>query len=175
MRKSEDKYDFCVRWDPFFLSPDTPAGGIPMPDDFSSAIASLKENGKAVGIDFTCKTELLPNTTLVHTLVEYSKQAGGSTQNDLVEVLFKAHFTDAEGQTLDNLLKYAKSVGLDVDATKSHITNPDNQKVITSKAKEWSDKGVTEVPYFVINGEAVFHGDKDEASFLKEFERLAKR
>ena len=49
----------------------------------------LKAAGNSVGINFTGKCPVTPNTLPAHALLDYSKEVdGGSKQNDLMEAIF---------------------------------------------------------------------------------------
>lgn len=136
----------------------------------------MKSAGQEVGIDFTGKCDIRPNTTLSHVLMEYTRQVGGLTkQNQLAEMLFQGYFTDGDVLYLDKLLEYAESLGLNKDAAKTYLTNPDNKKAVIERASEWTMQGVSGVPQFRMNGQMVFSGAQHEHTFVRVFETIAQK
>ena len=90
-----------VRWLPFQLNPDLPAGGIPRADYRKAKFGSLErskqmdarviEEGKGEGIDFAFdRMEIQPNTTQAHRLIGFAQEQG--LGNEVVTALFAAHF-----------------------------------------------------------------------------------
>lgn len=50
----------------------------------------MKQAGSAVGLDFTYKCPVFPNTIKPHALLEYAKEKdNGQKQNEVSEKLFK--------------------------------------------------------------------------------------
>nr|XP_002734720.1 PREDICTED: uncharacterized protein LOC100375622 [Saccoglossus kowalevskii] len=179
IEKAQDQYEISVSWEPFFLRPNTPVEGVAKPPATAGnprVGERLKTAGSAVGIDFTGKCDVLPNTALAHVLMEYTKQVSSlAKHNQMAEILFKGYFTDGDPPFLDKLLEYAESIGLDRDATKTYLMNPENRKSVYDKATAWSVKGVSGVPDFRMNGQKVFSGAQDEQAFLRMFEIIAEK
>ena len=87
-----------VRWLPFQLNPDLPAGGIPRADYRKAKFGSLErskqmdarvaEEGKGEGIEFAFdRMAIQPNTTQAHRLIAFARN-----QTAVVDALFRAHF-----------------------------------------------------------------------------------
>ena len=49
----------------------------------------MKASGASVGIDFTGKSDVAPNTVACHALLEYAKEKDLKLQNDLAEIIFQ--------------------------------------------------------------------------------------
>lgn len=55
-------------------------------------VAALIQSGAEIGLQFTNKCPVFPNTLKAHALIEYSKEVGnGQKQNDVAEKLFKVN------------------------------------------------------------------------------------
>jgi predicted DsbA family dithiol-disulfide isomerase len=133
----------------------------------------MKQIGLDVGIDFTGKCGRSPNTMLAHCLMDFALTIDGpKKQNELQEVIFNAYFTLGIYPDLENLLKLASQVNLSTASAKKHIMNPEVQKKVAEEARGYSKQGVHGVPYFYLNGEALFSGAQEVAKFLDAFKRV---
>ena len=177
MGQVQDKYEFRVSWEPFLLRPAMPKEGIPKPADYKAASGHLKSSGEAVGINFTGKTPRFPYTLPCHVLMEYAKSVDATyaKQNELAEVIFQGYFTDGVYPDEENLLKMAVQVGLDETAARAALRDPAKTEHARSVAQSWSAKGVTGVPYFIMNGQKVFSGAQGPETIVKMFEIVAER
>ena len=55
-----------------------------------SRVAALVQSGAEIGLQFTNKCPVFPNTLKAHALMEYAKEVeNGQKQNDVAEKLFK--------------------------------------------------------------------------------------
>lgn len=55
-------------------------------------VAALIQSGAEIGLQFTNKCPVFPNTLKAHALMEYSKEVeNGQKQNDVAEKLFKVN------------------------------------------------------------------------------------
>jgi predicted DsbA family dithiol-disulfide isomerase len=101
----KDEFEVEVRWLPFQLNPDLPAGGIPRADYRKAKFGSLERSkqmdarviaeGKGEDIDFAFdRIERQPNTTEAHRLIAFAQQQG--LGNEVVNALFTTHFEQAK-------------------------------------------------------------------------------
>lgn len=119
---------FAVEWHPYQLNPDMPEGGMERrayrAAKFGSSAKSdamdrqLTEIGASLGIGF--RYDLIrrtPNTLASHLLVAEALQAGGSAlQNQVVESLFQAYFTQGRDVGRAEVLReIAREAGFDHD------------------------------------------------------------
>lgn len=176
----KDKYEFTVRWEPFFLRSDTPPEGRPKPASYpdlsNPRVQALLQTGKAVGIDFTYKCPVFPSTLKSHALMDYAKEKnGGIHQNDVAEKLFKKYFTDGDKLMEDTVLGVAEEAGFDRNEVTAHINNQEVLQGVLQTASQWSMQGVSGVPTFFINGKQVFSGAQDVNAFVKMFDTINER
>ena len=91
--------DVVVRWHPFELNPEMPAGGADRreylqqkfgdPDRFRDAQQRLVELGRAAGLDYRFEAQSrMPNTRASHALARLA----GEREAEVVEALFAAYF-----------------------------------------------------------------------------------
>ncbi|KAK3094322.1 hypothetical protein FSP39_000317 [Pinctada imbricata] len=178
MDSVKEKYDFRVRWEPFMLRPNTPPEGSPKPAQYTDPnnprVAALKQSGADVGLDFTYKCPVFPNTIKPHVLMEYAKDVDdGEKQNQVAELLFHKYFTDGDALGDTTLLDVASAAGLDKDQLLSRLTDQSKLEGALNKALSWSNKGISGVPTFYMNGQKMFSGAQDKDTFIRVFEIVA--
>lgn len=175
----KDRYDVTVRWRPYLLRSNMPEEGVPKPEPEPGnprVNPRLKSAGDAVGIDFTGKCARYPNTLRAHALLEYAGSVdGGSKQNDLQEVVFKAYFTDGLYPDTANLMKQAEQVGFNAEEVKKVITDQKCMDEAHEKARDATREGVTGVPCFFMNGQRTFSGAQDPSAFIQMFDKIHER
>ncbi|XP_064638165.1 uncharacterized protein LOC135494246 [Lineus longissimus] len=158
------------------IRPQIPLEGEPKPPDTPGnprVGQQLKAAGQAVNIDFTGKSDIRPNTALSHVLMDFTLQKyGAERQNDLAESLFKAYFTDGTQLNKADLLDLAREMNLDVAAADQAMSDQAMFEEIYKKDEEWKKKGVSGVPYFLMNGKPTFSGAQDVSAFLATFEKV---
>lgn len=162
-----------VRWHPYQLRPQAPREGAPKPPatpDNPRVGARLAAAGRAVGIDFTGKTDRTPNTLSAHTLMDFAAKAGGpAVQNALQEVLFRQYFTDGVFPEGAGLLAAAEEVGLDARAAMEHVEDVANRSKVAREAQHFAREGLSGVPSFFVNGRFCFSGAQPPEAFLEAF------
>jgi len=173
-------YEFRVRWEPFLLRPNTPDEGLPMPDWYkdpnNQRVSQVRAVGKSLGLEFSTGRTRFANTLKAHTLLEYAKEVdGGDKQDRLSELIFKLAFAEASMLQEDCLVEAAGKCGLDKDAARAYITNKDNVARTLNKALQWSEKGISGVPAFYINGQKMFSGAQEPQVFERMFQVAAEK
>eukprot|EP00164_Ancoracysta_twista_P001526 GFYU01002003.1.p1 GENE.GFYU01002003.1~~GFYU01002003.1.p1 ORF type:complete len:212 (-),score=63.41 GFYU01002003.1:818-1453(-) len=182
MKASADQYNFTIEWLPYQLRPETPVEGkakAPNTPDNPRVGARLKQGGLSVGIDFTGKTDRVPNTNKAHIALSTVHQleetgvAPVGAQNNLAEVLFRKYFTD--GHFLDNtaILAAVKEVGVKPELVKEKLDDEGEAELIRQADTYFKRQGVSGVPTFIFNGKPAFSGAQPTEAFLDAFDRSA--
>lgn len=157
---------FTIRWNPFQLNPDMPKEGLPRAAyraaKFGSAERSAEldrrvtEAAASVGLEFHLdRIERTPNTLDAHRLIWLAERQG--KQNDLVERLFQAYFT--EGRDIGDpgvLADCADSAG--VEDTLGFLNGDIARAEILEIDRAVRNAGVNGVPSFFLNGYGLFSG-----------------
>lgn len=177
MDASKDKYNFEVKWHPFFLNPNADVKGVDKVEYYKKKFgkeraAAITENMTRVfqelGLSF--KLGGLTGSTLdSHRLIALAGQQGLQKQNALVEELFLNYFTQ-EKYIGDRrvLLEAATKVG--IDGAEEWLNNPNaGIEEIQHDLKQFAE-GVSGVPNFLINGRQQLSGGQPPSSFLRAFE-----
>lgn len=151
-----------VRWLPFQLNPDIPAGGISRQEHVAlkhgaagpdrEKQAHMAALGRSLGLAFEFdKITVQPNTIDAHRLCGCA-QAQGS-QDAMVEALFEAFFT--QGVDLndhDALVSIAAGVGFDWGAVAMYLGSPRDVQTVVGLELQARVAGIDIVPFYVFNG-----------------------
>ena len=171
-----------VRWLPFQLNPDIPAGGMSRlehveakhgaagPDPEKQAhVAAL---GRRLGLKFELdKITVQPNTLDAHRLSGCAGRQG--RQDEMVEALFKAFFM--QGISLNDheaLAGLATTVGFDWAQVEAYLASATDVQAVERLELEARTAGIDIVPFFVFNGKVTVPG-AHEAKVLLEAMELA--
>lgn len=180
METLSSDYEFRIRWEPYFLRPQIPPEGLPIPDSYrdpnNPRVKHLRGVAASLGLNFNYDRKLFANTMKGHAMLEYAKQVdGGDKQNDVAEQLFRKCFTDAEDLQDKTCLDVAKQCGLDTEKVKEYINDEKNLNAVFQKAMSWSNKGISGVPTFYFNSQKMFSGAQEPQVFQRMFEVAAER
>lgn len=170
---SQSSHNISVVWEPFLLRGDSiPEGGVDKGGSPETRVpARMKEAGARVGIDFTGKCDKYPNSLSTHALLKYTHENSPMKQNVLSEILFRQYFTDGLYSNGENLKAAAVEAGLDdPEAAAAYAENPANKEKSRQEALANSKRGVSGVPFFLINGDPIGSGAQPAEAFLEYFE-----
>mmetsp|Transcript_41120 Transcript_41120/g.96091 ORF Transcript_41120/g.96091 Transcript_41120/m.96091 type:complete len:178 (+) Transcript_41120:158-691(+) len=170
MEQAADRFDFApIRWHPFLLRPDMPLEGVPKPPDTPSnprVNSRLKAIGESVGIDFTGKCDVRPNSLLAHCLATVADQEGKG--DHLQEVLFRNYFTDGVDLCKkENLLRAAHEVGLNMAASAAVLEDMEVRQTVLKEDQKWKSQNIHGVPFFIFNGKTSCSGAQDAKSLIQ--------
>jgi predicted DsbA family dithiol-disulfide isomerase len=173
-----------VRWLPFQLNPDIPAGGIsrrehmelkhgpagPSPEK-QEHVAAL---GRRLGLTFELdRITVQPNTLDAHRLSGCAQKQG--RQDEMVEALFRAFFM--QGISLNDheaLTGLAATVGFDWSQVATYLASTTDVQAVERLELEARTAGIDIVPFFVFNGKITVSG-AHEVKVLLEAMELATR
>lgn len=172
-----------LRWRPFQLDASIPEGGVDRkaymqkkfgadPERARAVSQTIRDHGEALGIQFNFdKIERAPNTLDSHRLIRWAGTAG--CQNEMVDILFRRYFTDAEdiGER-SVLLDAAAEAGMDTDIVEYLLNRGADAELIRREDGLAREMGIQGVPSFVINEKWVMVGAQETASLIKMFDKL---
>jgi predicted DsbA family dithiol-disulfide isomerase len=170
-----------VRWLPFQLNPDIPAGGISRrehmerrhgPDGPSPEKQQhVAELGRRLGLAFELdRITVQPNTIDAHRLSGCAQRRGW--QDKMVEALFRAYFM--EGVSLndhDALAGVAATVGFDWGQVAAYLAGATDVQAVERLEREARTAGIDIVPFFVFNGEVTVSGAHEVTVLLDAMEQ----
>ncbi|XP_072958071.1 uncharacterized protein [Typha angustifolia] len=177
MDQTKDKFDFEVRWHPFFLNPSAPKEGIKKSDFYKQKFGSgydritarMTEVFRGLGLEYDT-SGLTGNTLDSHRLISFAAHQGYDKQNALVGELSLNYF--CQGKYIGDrqvLLDAAKKVGIEGAAELLEDPNKGIQEV--NEELEKYSSGISGVPHFVINGKFELSGGQPPEVFVKAFQK----
>lgn len=181
IKKFQGQKSFEVRWHPFFLNPDAPKEGVNKMEMYcqkfgeqrvQQMVPMMTETFAKEGLNYSMEGKT-GSTLNSHRLIALAGRQGLDKQDKLVELLFRAYFT--QGQFINDeqvLLKAAEEAG--VIGAQQLLDNDDELKsqVLHEVKTIAQAQGVTGVPFFIINDKYQLSGAQEPDTFAKVFERL---
>lgn len=177
---SQDRFDFEIKWHPYFLDPSAPEEGVSKMDfyrqKFGSRVEGLFAQMTKVfkGLDMDYDTSGLTGNSLdSHRLIYFAGRQNPDKQHRLVEELFAGYFTQAKyiGDR-EFLLECAQKVGLEGAA--EFLEDPNNGvKEVNEELQKYS-ANIRGVPNYVFNGKHNLSGGQPPEVFLRAFEAVSK-
>ena len=148
-----------VHWRPFFLNDWIPREGIGRDEYLTAKFGSVEAYKGIAGRVVTAAGEeglsyrpdmvkRQPNTIDCHRLIHWAEAIGKSAE--MKQRLMELYFRDGGDLTdTDVLVQAAADCGLDADEVRKRLATDEDVELISSQAREASDKGISGVPTFV--------------------------
>lgn len=176
-----------VSWQPFQLNPDMPREGrnraeyyreIFGPERAEVIAGSMQQTGEEEGIAFGNDPDARsPNTLSAHVLI-YRAQADAEAgehidANALAEKLFHAHHVACEDLGDHAVLtRIATEVGMDAGEVAALLAAGDDESEVRQRIARSAARGVSGVPFFIINGRYGISGAQPSEQLLSAFDRF---
>mgnify|MGYP004001823339 FL=1 len=173
-------YKFNINWHAFQLNPTMPTNGMDRKLYLNTKFGGenraediykqIELAGLSTGIEFNFKQiTIMPNSFYAHMLIEYSKEQ--NLQNKITEKLFTAFFLDGKNiSDIKVLMEIAEKNNID-NFTKETLNHRkdiiENVKLSDERSR---NKGVSGVPFFIINDNYAVSGAQESEVFEKIFE-----
>lgn len=171
-----------LRWHPFELNPDMPAGGENLrahiarkygtSDAQSEASrARLTALGADLGFAFRFTPEMrMVNTFRAHQLLDWAEAQG--RQHPLKMALFDAYFTRNEDVSdPETLASVAERAGLDGTGAAAALASGAHAAPVREKQMFWLQKGISGVPSMVFGGKYLVTGAQGEDTYMQLLHR----
>ncbi|WP_339758448.1 DsbA family oxidoreductase [uncultured Hoeflea sp.] len=155
--------DVEVRWRPYQLDPTLPKQGKDrqqyLEDKFGGAAGAEQAYAaiRAAGIDENIpfafdKIEVSANTLDAHRLIRWAGSLGLTTQQQVVDLLFKAYFEEGKNIGDDAVLKQiAEQAGLEMPVIERLLAGDADRDTVAAEIDQARQMGVTGVPCFIID------------------------
>ena len=172
-----------IQWHPFQLDPSIPEEGLDghvyLANKFGSSerikgmTDRLTQIGKNAGIDFDFEAEWLAvNTLPMHLLLHAAQSEGFQTQ--LKERFFKAYFEDRLPMNDDSVLEgIMAEFDWSADKVAEVLNDDDLAYAVKNEISYYQQKGVSGVPFFIINNKYGINGAQPSDVFLEVFETVS--
>lgn len=173
VRKDIPEFRYRARWRPFFLNPDTPPEGEPyLPflerkfggrDQVEALFERVRAAGRPYGLEYAFeKIRLRANTLRAHRLIHWVQEKGDAST--LVKQLFIAQFQRGEHVGDPRILvAIAAECGYDPVAVEEYLNLSRDEDVIWAEEREARERGIRQVPTFILNGKQIVVGAEDPA------------
>ena len=171
MRK---EYDLEVDWKPFFLRPETPPEGLPLPEYIRERMKDpnepLKLRAAREGLKMV-RGERIPSTRRAHQAAEFAR-AQGKLEPMSAAILKRYWEQGADLYSMDVLRGAALDAGLDADAMQAAIENETYRAAVETSVQEAHDLGIHAVPTFIFDDQVAVQGAQELPVFRAAMERL---
>ncbi len=157
IEKLKKEFNLEIEWRSFEIHPETPADGLDFDKIFPASDFEAKKNqleyfGSDVGINMN--NTRLSNSRLSLQVGEFAKSQGKFEvfQQEVFCVYFE------EGKDIgrkDVLLEIAGKIGLNKAALITYLNSSEAEKSVKDSSRRAIDSGITGVPTFIIEDEAV--------------------
>jgi len=152
-----------IEWRPFQLSPDMPREGRNRLEHYQEIfgreraeqiMSNMRVTGEEEGIDFGSSPDAMsPNTLSAHTLLQWAIDMPDVDADALAEALFHAHHVDcADLGSHEVLADIAAAAGMDADEARARLAAKDDEDRVQAAIEQSQARGVTGVPFFIIDG-----------------------
>lgn len=163
-----NRSDYSIIWRPYELNPGMPKEGMERREYRSRKFGSWEHSlardaqvaqaGQHAGISF--RHDLMkrtPNTLNAHRLIWFAQHEG--VQDGVVEVLFKAYFTEGwDVGDLEVLAGLGTAAGLDRAKTAAFLASDEGAEEVRREERMAVSKGISAVPTFILDGEELLSG-----------------
>lgn len=130
----------------------------------------MEERAAGVGLEYHLEGGRVGNTADAHRLVHLAGEQG--VQGDVVEALYKAHFTDRRSVfDRDSLVEVAAEAGLDAAAARDVLASGKFAAEVEADQHEARRLGATGVPFFVIDRRYGVSGAQPAEAFAQALDR----
>lgn len=185
--------DAILRWRPYQLDPDLPRPGQPLltwlarrhgsVERARAAMTQVRRTAAAEGIEFDVDRAIIANTFDAHRLLWFADQpeavfsgATADTQQELVESLHRAHFTDGlDLSDREVLIALAGEAGLDEDRVRQLLRTTEATADVRAALARAHDLGISSVPTFVFAGTYTVSGAQDARTMTGLLAEVARR
>jgi predicted DsbA family dithiol-disulfide isomerase len=173
--------DLAIGWRPFQLNPDMPAEGMDRKDYLRAKFGdraggrmyeAVEAAGREEGIPFAFdRIRRTPNTILAHRLIRYG--ARQDRQDDVVEAVFRAYFTEGEDiGRVETLVRLTESLGMDGAATRAYLDGDEDASQILAEDEFARRIGIQGVPCFLIERKYAISGAQPPEVFHEVFDKV---
>jgi predicted DsbA family dithiol-disulfide isomerase len=182
MKQLSSEHDFEVEYHPFELNPHMPKEGVNHKEylaekfggeeQYNVITARTSRVAAEEGLIFDFDQQnTSPNTRKAHALILLAKEE--NKQQEMVEALFKAYFSDGIDLSKDeNLIDIAVNIGLDKDNAHLILTDNNTHQLIGEREGELQQLGIRGVPFYIINNQFGISGAQTSETFIKAFKEI---
>lgn len=184
-----DEVDATITWHPFELNPGMPPEGQDIREHVAQKYGAsaeqsaanrlrLKEIGERLGFAFNHAPDMrIYNTFKAHQLLTWAGNAYGSdAQTRLKLALFAAYFQDnLDVSDEDVLLCVVADIGLDPEAGREILNDPENEAAVRAHLDHWIEQGISGVPAIIFDGKYLVPGAQEAETFVNVIRKVREK
>jgi predicted DsbA family dithiol-disulfide isomerase len=168
------EYELEVDWRPFFLRPDTPPEGSPLPAHVRERMKDpddpLKRRAEREGLTLV-RREIVPSTRRAHEAAEYARTRGAL--GPMHAALLRRYWTEGQDlHAMETLRGAAEDAHLDPDELQRAIEAGTHRTAVEASVREAAELGIHAVPTFIFDGRHAVQGAHELPVFRSVMQRL---
>jgi predicted DsbA family dithiol-disulfide isomerase len=175
-----------LRFQPFELNPQMPAGGQDItehltqkygstPEQQAASREAIRQRGEGVGFTFRKEGRgRVYNTFNAHRLLHWAELQDPARQHALKKALLGAYFTEGRSpEDREVLLAAVAQAGLDVEQARAVLDSDAYAAEVREREQFYLDNGIHAVPAVIINGKHLIQGGQPTEVFEQALRRIA--
>lgn len=131
------------------------------------------DRAKALGIDMMGDVTRVPNSTLMHVLLEWAHEQEPEAQHTLKGLCFQAYYSKNIFLNAENLANLAGQAGYDAEAAHAYLVSGQGVEQMRSRAQAAKASGINGIPHILVNDRPVWSGAQDPRIFKQGLLRMA--
>jgi predicted DsbA family dithiol-disulfide isomerase len=174
IEKLRKEYDLAADWKPFFLRPETPPEGLPLPAYIKEKMKDpndpLKLRAAREGLKMV-RGDRIPSTRRAHEAAEFAREQG--KLEPMHAALLKRYWEQGQDlYSLEVLRAAAADAGLNPGELQSALESGTYRKAVEQGVQEAHDLGIGAVPTFLFEDRFAVQGAQELPVFRAAMERL---
>lgn len=117
----------------------------------------------------------VPNSTLMHVLLEWAHEQNPDAQHSLKGLCFQAYYSKNIFLNAENLANLAGQAGYDAEAAHAYLVSGHGVEDMRSRARSAKAAGINGIPHIMVNDRPVWSGAQDPQTFKQGLLRMAVR
>ena len=182
LSRLDGEVEATIRIEPYELNPDMAAEGADTatylmrkygrtPEQLAQARARIQERGAEVGFTFGERKHVW-NTFNAHRMLHWAGLEGKAVE--LKRALLRAYHAEGRNPGApDVLVDLAREVGLDPVRAREIAEGDEFAAEVRQHEREWVQRGVSGVPFVVVNGKYALEGAHPPGDFEQAFRDIA--
>ena len=175
-----------LRFQPFELNPQMPAGGQDITEHLTQKYGStseqqaqsreaIRQRGESLGFTFRKEGRgRIYNTFNAHRLLHWAELQDAAKQHALKKALLRTYFTDGKSPAdKDVLVAAATAAGLDGGEARRILDGDDYAAEVREREQFYLNSGIHAVPAVIINGRHLIQGGQPTEVFAQALRQIA--
>ena len=186
LRNLDGQVQAELRFQPFELNPQMPAGGQDItehltqkygstPDQQAASREAIRQRGESLGFTFRSEGRgRVYNTFNAHRLLHWAELQDAASQHALKKALLEAYFTEGKSpEDKDVLVAAAVQAGLDAVEARRILDGDAYAAEVRERERFYLDNGIHAVPAVIINGKHLIQGGQPTEVFEQALRQIA--